>query len=122
MKNFEKYKTAEDRDHTFDQFCERQESCAHCALNSSKTASLTSCAFAWLDLEAEEEKPMACPYCGGDAIVVNNEENGFWHVSCGICFSASKEYADKSAAIERYNSICRAVKAAKEGDMTHEKL
>ena len=56
MKNFERYKSFESRGKAFAKFCKR---CDKCVLNKIKWYYATNggtwqCAFAWLELEAEE--------------------------------------------------------------------
>lgn len=54
MTNETKYKTAEERTKAFDKFClAKSPDCMDCKLNSDDSC---SCRFAWLTLEAEEEK------------------------------------------------------------------
>lgn len=55
MTNGEKFKTAQERAEAFCKFCYKQTTedngCGNCPLDK-----YPSCAFAWLELEAEEEK------------------------------------------------------------------
>lgn len=108
MKNFEKYKTAKDRVHALDQFCAGQGSCKNCVLNNLRAASLTECAFAWLDLEADV-KPLECPYCGSRMIGTIATAKGISLVcACGY---STGGFCTTDGAITSHNRICRAVKA-----------
>lgn len=54
MTNETKYKTAKERTKAFDKFClAKSPDCRDCKLSSDDSC---SCRFAWLTLEAEEEK------------------------------------------------------------------
>ena len=53
MKNFEKYKTIEERAKAFNAFCKEKDNCTLCKLSGGINAN--ACRFAWLDLEYEEE-------------------------------------------------------------------
>lgn len=55
MKNSEKYKTADERAHAFDNFCNGRTPCDKCKLNNSAAKRL-GCAYAWLDLESAYDK------------------------------------------------------------------
>lgn len=67
MTNAEKFKTTEERLKAFGKWheeycgmrgvCAKDDVCAHTV-------------FHWLDLEAEEEKPLPCPLCGEECEVV----------------------------------------------------
>lgn len=60
MKNFEKFKTAKEREIAFNEWCSKTKYDHEC----EDAMSCNECQFAWLDLEAEEEKPLPCPLCG----------------------------------------------------------
>ena len=69
--------------------------------------------FEWLALEAEEEKPEPCPFCGGECrTVVNQYEDHV--VGCDNCCYCSREFNSDSEAIAAHNRVARAVMAAKE--------
>lgn len=116
MKNFEKYVPAKDREAAFYQFCARQESCKSCVLSSFSESTPTACAFAWLDIDFEEEKPMPCPFCGA-ATEIEIDENGGYSIACIHCEYGSPVYNESEYAIEHHNRICRAVAAAKESEV-----
>ena len=72
--------------------------------------------FEWLALEAEEEKPEPCVFCGGECrTVVNQYEDHV--VRCDNCCYCSREFNSDSEAIAAHNRICRAVEAVKKGDV-----
>ena len=72
--------------------------------------------FEWLALEAEEEKPEPCFFCGGECrTVVNQYEDHV--VRCDNCCYCSREFNSDSEAIAAHNRVCRAVEAVKKGDV-----
>ena len=69
--------------------------------------------FEWLDLEAEEEKPEPCPFCGGECrTVVNQYEDRV--AGCDNCCYCSREFNSDSEAIAAHNRVARAVMDEKE--------
>ena len=72
--------------------------------------------FEWLALEAEEEEPKSCPFCGGTTEVITDKQ-GYYGVSCIHCDYTSERYEQSIYAIAAHNRICRAVEAVKKGDM-----
>lgn len=122
MTNGEKYKTAEERIEAHGEFCKRAMKGRVCEARDEKDCG--KCAFAWLELEAEEEKPeeekpMPCPFCGGrvelDYIRVNLHDQDF-RLMCtkDDCLYSSGVGEDKSEAIAAHNHFCKAVAAYKE--------
>lgn len=65
MTNEQKYKTAEERVRAFYEWC-RKRDCESCELKSFRKSvgDFLICPMHWLTLEAEEEKPEPCPFCG----------------------------------------------------------
>jgi hypothetical protein len=56
MTNAEKYKTAQERDKAFEEFCKKIESCWACGLGElCYKKRIKKCSFLWLELEVEEE-------------------------------------------------------------------
>ena len=108
MKNFEKYKTALERSKALHAFCGKN-TCDKCALGNLNR-NVIDCQFAWLDLEAEEDEPMGCPFCGSSTEVVI-DECGCYSISCIHCEYGSPAYNEEKYAIEAHNRICRAVAA-----------
>lgn len=98
MTNKEKYKTTEERDEAFHRFCKSMKDCNICPIGME----LYRCAFAWLSLEAEEEKPLPCPFCGADGKITELKEGGF-RAFCLKCLSASGAYSTKADAIAAWN-------------------
>lgn len=68
MLNQERYKTPKERAEAFSEFCISRK-CDDCVCaEQGKKGRLSLCEFKWLTLEAEEEKPINCPFCGRDAV------------------------------------------------------
>lgn len=119
MTNEEKYKTVEERVKAYTAFCRLHRTCRSCQFGKDNEP---SCNFLWLALEAEEEKPMDCPFCGGACEIDNvctNEDQSSKYVSCTNCncLYQSPIGEDRSAAIAAHNRVCRAVKAYKESEV-----
>lgn len=119
MTNGEKFKAVTEREQGFLSFCNKHNddgSCVKCPLNN-KARKRLGCAYAWLDLEVKEEKPMRCPYCGeecergepGDGMVV---------IVCTICgYRSGGYYYCESEAIAAHNRVCKSVAAYKESEV-----
>lgn len=123
MTNEERFRAVDERIKAFVMFCHEQKCCASCPVNDG-VAALHNCRFRWLALEAEEEKPMNCPFCGGETHSnLGHLRAGVVHywVDCisPVCMYRSAHYTDKEAAIAAHNRVCRAVKAAKESEANH---
>lgn len=120
MKNFEKYKTAKDRAIAFDTWCKciTSGTCEGCELKDihAECKNGLVCPLAWLDLEVEEEKPMPCPFCGGDCFVVHDAEAAF--VRCGndACLYSGALAITIDEAIAAHNRLFKAVAAYKENN------
>lgn len=76
------------------------------------------------NIEAEKEKPMPCPFCGGECelheIWDNEECKGVgFDVRCNKCEYRSPEAVehDGSDAIDAHNRVCKAVAAYKESEV-----
>jgi len=108
MKNSEKYKTVEERASAFKRFCDDMHKKHISGPCPSCPAFGNQCAFRWLDLEAEEEKPQPCPFCGWDSIDIfetdfgQNEEPYQFAVKCKSC-GALVSAEDKDDAIAAWN-------------------
>ena len=86
MTNEEKYETPEERDEAFRRFCRRKSDCNVCPIGRKLNS--FRCTFAWLSLEAEEEKLLACPLCGysNPCLTQYLQNDGeHWRVDCGAC-------------------------------------
>lgn len=102
MTNEEKFKTVEERSEAFQCFCRSAGGCVSCAISNALPG--FRCLFEWLALEAEE-KPLPCPFCGGDA---KSEfmpllENSYYYVRCKICRSSTRSCKTKDEAIAAWN-------------------
>lgn len=109
MTNEEKFKTVD----------ERFEACVEFLKNHKEYDKVpyVEAVLRWLALEAEEEKPEPCPFCGGKCVCAN-EWNGMFRVVCHEkenCWYSSSLYDTRSAAIAAHNRVVRAVSEAKEG-------
>lgn len=103
MTNEEKYKTPQGRTSAFTRFCS-ERNCRECQCRGGGA----NCRFAWLALEAEEEKPIPCPFCGGDNIDIfetdfgRSEDPYQFAVKCHSC-GALVSAEDKGEAIAAWN-------------------
>ena len=109
MKNFEKYKTAEERTEAFNKYCKEHEE-GFCS---------PYCAFVWLDAEAEEDavdevKPLPCPFCGNPAFV-NSYMSALgcmmYSIECSTCRYRSDSRSSSKEVVATHNRICKAVAA-----------
>lgn len=73
MRNCEKFKTAEERGRAFRKFC--HHGCVGCVL-SRVSSKLSDCPMFWLDLKAEEDEPLPCPFCGGEVVIGETSYKG----------------------------------------------
>ena len=73
--------------------------------------------FEWLALEADEEKPEPCFFCGNKYLAITKDGNNRWSVSCTACLYESRHHADRDTAIAAHNRVARAVMAAKESEV-----
>lgn len=86
MTNEEKFETPEERKGAFNRYCSRKE-CSDCKARKipHDPDGRIGCLVRWLALEAEEEKPLACPLCGGEAVAVQPWLTGGASVICEKC-------------------------------------
>lgn len=119
MTNGEKYKTAKERLIAFESWCKciTCGSCEGCELKDIHIECKNGlvCPLLWPYLEAEEEKPMNCPFCGANTEVVI-DECGCYVVSCTHCEYGSPAYNKDEFAISAHNRVCKAVAAYKENN------
>ena len=120
MTNEQKYKTAKERVKAFNEWCFNME-CKTCKLKAHNFDEGDGCRFYWLALEADEEKPEPCPFCGGEThINLGHLKAGVVHywVDCisPECMYRSAHYTDKDAAIAAHNRFARAARMAKESE------
>lgn len=108
MKNFEKYQTAKER---YTAFCGSRCECSNCKFNSECNGDFAECALRWLDLEAEEEEILPCPFCGDECAC------GGGYVEClndNCCYSSGNRKRSDAVAIAAHNRVARAAMKEKE--------
>ena len=108
MKNFERYKTAEERHEAFSEFCDSYQFCTECPLDGHDRDNCNR--FKWLDLEADEVKPLPCPFCNNEYVEVGKGVTGTRKVEC-VCGYSSQAKESESEAIAAHNRVCKAVAA-----------
>lgn len=109
MTNEEKYKTVEEHIKASSMLCDSQVSCPACLMCDRNS----NCKIRWLALEAEEEKPMPCPFCGGTVV----KESGKLKCTSPLCGYSILLDRDPNITIAVHNLVCRAVKAYKESEV-----
>lgn len=117
--NEQKYKTAEERNDAFNEWCFNRD-CESCELKAHKFDGGAGCRFYWLALEAEEKKIEPCFYCGNKHIAITKNGNNHWSVSCRDCLYESLHHMNRDTAISAHNRVARAVRAAKESEVRDE--
>ena len=117
MLNQDKYKTADERVKAFSEWCFSRY-CKTCKLKEHNGFDGGyGCRFYWLALEAEEEKPEPCFFCGNKYLAITKDGNNLWSVSCTACLYESRHHADRDTAIAAHNRVARDVMAAKESEV-----
>lgn len=102
MTNEERYKAPEERADAFREFCASNE-CNKCECAKDGRKLFELCEFRWLALEAEEEKPLPCPFCGSkDIKVIQATVSGYVAV-CNDCWAATRAETTKADAIAAWN-------------------
>lgn len=105
MKNYEKYKTAEERVKAFN------KKCGPCEVANCDRIKAIGCFNKWLDLEAEDDvKIEPCPFCGGECKVIGAVNH---RVSCDKCNYESIMDSDKHKVIAAHNRVALASMAEK---------
>lgn len=112
MTNAEKYKTAEERARAFEFTCFKTRQMNQC----EDALSCTECKFAWLDLEAEDEKQLPCPFCGGTDLVIRDV--GGYELECQGCGFHTPSYMVLEQLISEYQRVARAVMDAGKKEVT----
>lgn len=112
MTNAEKYKTTEERFKALNKWCDSgvKQGSSKCLSNGC-----IKCTLKWLELEAEEEEPLPCPFCGFRCFAAKSICGKTWRVFCEqniSCAYSSGAYATKDDAIAAHNRVARAVVAA----------
>lgn len=96
MTNEQKYKTPEERTKALNEFCLGYTDCKRDGRDCPCLSLSGNCAYNWLTLEAEEEKPLPCPFCDYPSPYLHNDGER-WLVDCGACgaqiFRATRESA-----------------------------
>lgn len=110
MKNFERYKTAEERFRAFDR---RDCECSACKLSKKCGGFIGECAFRWLELEAEDKELLPCPFCGNQGVYLHKSVNNFWYAECNSCCAKSAQNVSKASAIAAHNRVAKAVMESK---------
>ena len=117
MLNQDKYKTADERNDAFNEWCFSRD-CKTCKLKvHNGFDGGDGCRFYWLALEAEEEKTEPCFFCGNKYLAITNGGNNGWSVSCTACLYESRHHTYRDTAIAAHNRVARAVMAAKESEV-----
>ena len=110
MTNAEKYKTPEERANAFLKFC-TPKTCAECKVDKHRISCTTACQFIWLDLEAEDEKPLPCPFCHKETMPIHINSDNCFAVKCYMgCGYTSAHTCTEHGAIHNHNELCRKVK------------
>lgn len=115
MLNQDKFKTADERVKAFDEWCKRTTSKKPCMY--VKTQKCMNCFAHWLALEAEDEKPENCPFCGESVSIGNISGTDAIEVRCERCGYHSCEGQDVADAIAAHNRVARAVRVARESEV-----
>lgn len=51
----------------------------------------------------DEDELLPCPFCGGEAELLNNADYRWWEVICYSCYVRTIGYVDKNTAIGSWN-------------------
>lgn len=106
LTNFEKFKTAEDREKAFQKFCHNR-ACEECDLFVENESSI-KCAMRWLEREADQEAPLPCPCCGNvDMAKFDSVRNPETFIYCPSCGYHAPWEMNIDVAIARHNELCR---------------
>lgn len=117
MKNFEKYKTTKERVDAFRKFCNPvvwncTRVCKVGKVDESGGVDQMKCFSNWLDLEADVDKPMDCPFCGSQCkIMFTVPAHDYFFVQCSDnkCSYSSRIMLGENKAIAAHNRVARAV-------------
>ena len=113
--NEERFRTPEERNAAFKEWC-FSRLCESCKLKAHNFDGGAGCRFYWLALEAEEEKPEPCFYCGNKYLAITKDGNNLWSVSCTACLYESRHHENRDTVIAEHNRMARAAMAAKESE------
>lgn len=113
MTNEDKYKTAKERTEAFLNYCEPHMMCCDCELYQVRertTLGRSMCVCTWLELEAEDEKTLPCPFCGDDVKMLKAANHRFLQCqNCNCTYSSGGAFTE-SQAIAAHNRVAKAVK------------
>lgn len=101
MTNQEKYKTAQEREQAFRQFCQTHVCMMGCPLRDMSKTSY-ACVLNWLEMEAEEGL-LPCPFCGETPVCCHDEQLNVYWMKCFGCGLLTKDYDTKEEAIAAWN-------------------
>ena len=108
--NSEKFKTVEERTIEFNKFCNGK--CKGCKILAAKKDQPTlNCTCVWLEMEADEEKLLPCPFCGSedDVKVFSRISSGYklYGIRCEnrycLVNAETVTFKTKDKAIEAWN-------------------
>lgn len=101
MTNAEKYKTPEEREEAFEDFCHfHRYKCSTCKLTSG------NCRFEWLALDAADVDPMHCPFCKGATVIEEDYLNKPQRqVICPLCGYHSPRNIDIEEVVRVHNKF-----------------
>lgn len=118
MLNQDKFKTAEERIRAFYDWCIDIRVGGEChACKLSKIASHWVCFAYWLALEADEETPENCPFCGDECYADDGATPRVVCINKDSCCYQGAIAKNKADAIAAHNRVARAVRAAREGEV-----
>ena len=96
MTNAEKYKTANERLTAHYKMCEN---------NKCNCSGVALCVLRWLEQEAEEEKPLPCPFCGSEACIISGTKDHYIVCRNDDCAAAliARSFSSAEEAIAAWN-------------------
>jgi len=105
MTNGEKYKTVQERAIAFNRFCafDNNGMCEKDCVLDKENFTCGGCAFHWLELEAKEEKPLPCPFCGNEMDI----SASYCAIVCPQCGYRSPINSDVKTAIAAHNKVAK---------------
>ena len=116
--NEQKYKTIDERVSAFHEWCNKQ------MCNHRDKCTSARCAYNWLALQAEEEKPEPCYGCGSPLtdfdIAYKSEQEGQYSgysYHCVKCGFRTPYFRSKDELVAAHNRVARAVRAAMEREV-----
>lgn len=122
MTNAEKFKTADERARALTKWCAGKQKtaigkvakheCSDCPLDEHAPC----CFFFWLDLEAEDEKQLPCPFCGSTDVVI--QDVGGFELACQGCGFHTPSYMVLEKLTSEYQRVARAVMEAGKKEVT----